>query len=438
MGKIFIAYSHFFQAYGILFAAILLTTATGIIAGPIAYLLAPVILLALYTQKSYRKSALLYFFFVLIMSDSLKPYFQFFKILRIECIVILFLLALRYLLSRKAIDRNVLYILPFIVSLFIALSYSPTLLDSGLRTLSYLFLPVIVFHLYKEEILVSKGGFVRDLVLLGSVVIVVGHLLFLVAPGMVKSYGEGDELRISGLFGNPNGLAIFSFLLFPITLYLGRLRLLDKATLRFLIFLLVFSILVSGARTALGGILIFSAYWGINRYNLYIRTFLKLVIPALFLIAATIGVQLLSSSAYLSTRLRLDTLESAGGRIESWRWGYAQIPKHLYFGRGLLYDSYAYQAHFPASLRAANRGLNAAFSGVLALLLDVGVVGTLAFVFFIIISFSRFKDKQLVVPLLLAMLLSWTFESWIVATLNPFTIIFFIFIVLFQKFSKND
>jgi hypothetical protein len=178
--------------------------------------------------------------------------------------------------------------------------------------------------------------------------------------------------------------------------------------------------------------LIFSIYWIANKYNILIRFFLKSIIPVLIVLTITVGVQVVASSDYLSKRLRISTLESAGGRLDAWRWGYQQVPKYLYFGRGLLYDSYAYQSHFPESFRRVNRGFNAAFSGVLGLLLDAGVVGTAAFVLFIFLSFSKFQDKKIVIPLLLAMLLSWTFESWILATLNPFTIIFFIQILVFQ------
>jgi hypothetical protein len=373
------------------------------------------------------------------MSDSLKPYFQFFKIMRIESVVILFLFAIRQIVLKNTIDKNVLFILPFITCLFISLTDSPTILESGPRTLSYLFLPIILFQSYKEEMILSRGHFIKDVVLLGSIVIIIGHILFIVAPEMVRSYGEGSEIRISGVFGNPNGLAIFCFLLFPITLYLNKVSILKKSITSFLICLLLFSVLISGSRTALGGVLIFSAYWITNKNNAYIRFFIRLVIPVLLFLSVTVGVQLIANSNYLSTRLRLDSLESAGGRLEAWKWGYQQVPKKLYFGRGLLYDSYVYDANFSVSFRSKHRGFNAAFSTVLALLLDAGIVGTTAFLLFIFLSFSKFKDKKIVIPLFLIMLLSWVFESWIVATLNPFTILFFIQILVFQYLPlKNE
>lgn len=433
MLKVFNTYNRFFKEYQLLLLAVIMTVFIGIIAGPVTYVVAPLVLIAFYNNKRYRKSALLFFFFILIMSDSLKPYFQFFKTIRVECIVLLFLFALRYIIYKKRVDKNLLYILPFVSCLFISLFYSPTFVPTALRTLSYLFLPVIIFSLYKEEVLASKGYFIKDILLFASIFIIIGHILFIVAPEMVKSYGEGNEIRISGLFGNPNGLAIFCFLLFPILLYVNRFGILNKASTNFLIYLLLFSILISGSRTSLGGSLIFFIYWIANKYNIFFRFFLKLIIPVLIVLSVTIGVQVIASSDYLSKRLRLSTLESAGGRLDAWRWGYQQVPKHLYFGRGLLYDTNIYQINFPESFRRVNRGFNAAFSGVLGLLLDSGVVGTVAFVFFIFMSFSKFQDKKIVIPLFLAMLLSWIFESWILATLNPFTIIFFIQILVFQN-----
>lgn len=401
---------------------------------PIAYLLTPLFVLLFLSRKRSFNLAILLFYFSLIFADSLLPNLQFFKNTRIECILILFLYTFQSLIKGKRVDNNILFFFPFMFCLIVGLVFSPVLTAATTRTLSYIFLAFIVFHLVKNKLIESSGQLLADILTFSSLIILAGHLLILIAPNYVITFGSGLGLRTSGVFGNPNGLGIFCFLLFPLGLYAGRTGITSSKFTRFFIGLLLVSVLASGSRAALGGIIIFGAYWFANSTGPGLRIAIKTFIPIVFLLGFTIGLQLVGQSKYLNARLRLETLETAGGRLDAWRWGYNQVSENLFFGRGLVYDSYVYQSKLSNAFRRSNRSFNAAFSGVLALLLDVGIIGMSAFLLFILLAFSRFKDRLIAFPLFLALSVSWIFESWIVASLNPFTILFLLQIVVFQTF----
>ena len=389
------------------------------------------------SRKQSWDSAILLFFFCLVFADSLLEPLQFFKFSRIIGIVLLFILSLYSSLRSGIIDKSFISFFPFIICLFIGWFLSPIPVESGTRTFSYIFLSFIVFHLIKGNLTNSYGLLLSDFLVFSSLIIIAGHLLIILSPNSVVTFGSGLGLRISGIFGNPNGLGIFCFLLFPIGLYAGRVGITSPQFTRFFIALLLVSVLASGSRAALGGIIIFGAYWFANSTGPGLRIAIKTFIPIVFLLGFTIALQLVGQSRYLNARLRLETIETAGGRLDAWRWGYDQVSENLFFGRGLVYDSYVYQSKLSNAFRRSNRSFNAAFSGVLALLLDVGFIGTSAFLLFIVLAFSRFKDRLIAFPLFLSLLISWIFESWIVASLNPFTILFLLQIVVFQTFPLH-
>lgn len=430
--NIFKTYTNFFKKRIFLLFLCLFHIVICAILPQLLIVLCPLSLLYFYFTNQ-QSTALLFFIFVLIASDSYESFLQIFKTLRIECIVILFLLAIRQIWREQKFSVNILHILPLIGCFFISLIFSPTLFQTALRTLSYLFLPVIVFTLYKKIIIATGGRFLVDIITFSSIFILLGYILLFVSPSLTSIVSTpASGFRFGGIFGNPNGQSIYCFLLLPLILYVRQLRLIDRTTYFYFLGLILFSILISGSRTALAGSLLILVYWVINNFSRIYRILFKLTIPIGVVGLMLFGGILLQQSSFLSQRLRVETISSAGGRLAAWQWGYQQVPKHLYFGRGLMYDSYAYKANFSEAFRRGNRGFNAAFSGVLAFLLNAGVIGVLAFLFFIYKSYSKFKYSKIVIPLFIAMLISWTFESWIVATLNAFTILFFIQIVAFQ------
>lgn len=396
----------------------------------------PIFLSSMYffTRKDVT-NLLILFLLVLIFADNRSGLEAGMRVNRIVVILFLFTLSCSSTHKNNQSKINYFYLLPFLISILISWIFSPSAIrfDVLLRTISYWLLPFIIFNLIAPHFSNNTSDWKR-LVTCSIVIIISGHLLYLIAPNLVQSVGDENELRISGLLGNANGLALFTSFFIFITSWLHRYHnFYSKTTFSYILILFFFTLLISGSRTSLGSVLIFTSFFYINGKKPFVRRLLKyFMLPLAVLIIGFFGLRIVNSSSFISSRARMGTFETLGGRLIGWEWGYNQVPKNFWFGKGLMYDDYVYKTNFSKKIRSVERGLNAAYSGALAVLLDAGVIGTICFAFFIIMAIWRIHEKSMRLPFLLSFLISFIFESWALATLNPFTILFFIFLCLAQ------
>lgn len=397
----------------------------------------PVTLITIhYGIKSQFTELFIFFLLVLIFADNRAGLEAGMKMNRIIGIVLISLFTLKSKYFKSSLFlKNIKWLMPFWICLLISWFFSPAeiKIQSFLRTISYGLLPLTVFGLF-IPLFQEQPERIKNIIKLSLVSIVSGFLLYILAPQYVQSVGEDNQLRISGLFGNANGLAIFSSFFSIIAWFAHkRLGLYTKNQFILLLLLYLLSILISGSRTSLGVFILFHGLTYIDTRKASVRIVLKYFLTPLIVLGfTTIGISYINKSTTLSDRARLETLETMGGRLIGWQWGYQQVPKALWFGKGLMYDSHIYKISFSKKIRSVQRGLNSAFSGALAILLDAGIIGTFFFIIFFIGMFKQFKDKRLVLPVLSGFILSFTFESWIMASLQPFTILFYVIIGLFQ------
>lgn len=391
-------------------------------------------------RKKYDE-VLLLLFFVLIMGDSRSPYFAFFKDVRIALVLFVGLISFFYIKTRGfKLDKSIIFLFPFFFVSVLSFFYSPIPFVAFPRTISFFLIPFIVFHFGKYVVLDTGGVFFSDIVLFGLCVLLLGDIVYVFNPSLV-SYFEGIDTRVQGVFGNPNGLAIFSFLLFALVLYLRRNSILfSRGFFNFSLFLIFLNVVLSGSRTSLACIIILLVGGWIMSKSLKFRLlFIFIFLPAVLFLGGAIFWNIVSSNEVLALRFRVETIESAGGRLEPWLWGYDQVWKAPFVGKGFGYDSFVYQSKIPYSLRSVYRGWNAAFSGVLALLLDVGFLGLGLLILFWGRLFSCIKDRKFILPFLLALVLSSVFESWVAASLNAFMILFYFTLLSGQAFPlQND
>lgn len=439
MHALFHPFREFFHKYLLLllgFGAILLL---GVMAKPLG-LLAGLAMLALFMHLRQAGHAVLLLALFLILGDNLNPSLAFFKDLRILGIVFLGLVTfVQVSMEGFKIHRSIAYLLPFTLVSVVSLLYSPMLTQAAPRTLSFFLLPFVVFHLFRKELRNTEGLLIRDVVVLAMMILLLGDLLFLIKPSLV-SWHEGIDRRVQGIFGNPNGLGIFCTLLFPLVVYLRRhTALLSRPFYLLSMGLLFVNILLSGSRTSLlAASLFFALYW-INLRPGAWGTFLKYVaFPGFIALVVLVIFPILSRNPLFAERFRLSTMSNAGGRLDAWVWGYQQVPKALWVGRGLMYDSYMYQTEIPRKVREHHRGWNAAFSGILAILLNNGVLGLLTFCYFMVMLTRRFLVPAVRGPTLLLVLTSAIFESWVVASLNAFMIFFYLMVVAFQELHSDE
>jgi len=172
---------------------------------PFSFLLLPFIFLLIQSER--YSEVLITLFFTLILSDSLEESLAWAK--SFKAILVIFT-GLVYLLKIKIFEhRNpiIKYFLPFLIIAVICLAYSPVLVTSIQKTLSYfiilLIVPAFVLQAYAKDGIVV----VKELVLFSMLIIVAGFLYKYINFELAVSVEHGGRLR--GIFGNPNGLGLY-------------------------------------------------------------------------------------------------------------------------------------------------------------------------------------------------------------------------------------
>ena len=140
----------------------------------------------------------------------------------------------------------------------------------------------------------------------------------------------------------------------------------------------------------------------------------------------------------LGDELRVDTLESGSGRIIAWKFAWQHIQDSFYFGNGFSYTEYLFRQNYEYLSKLGHQG--AAHNAYLTIWLDTGLMGLIAFFIGLIITFYKAsKYSKLAIPILYSILFSNYYESWITASLNPFTIqLLFTLTIIFMLDAKYD
>ena len=140
----------------------------------------------------------------------------------------------------------------------------------------------------------------------------------------------------------------------------------------------------------------------------------------------------------LSSFLRIETLENLSGRGIAWEFAWQQIQENFFIGNGFSYTEYIFTLNQDYLSALGHQGH--AHNAYLTIWLDLGLVGL---IFFLVALFFTFFNasiyNRLALPVLYVILFSNYFESWITASLNPFTIqlLFFLTFAFIQKESNN-
>ncbi|HSY75719.1 MAG TPA: hypothetical protein VK890_02615, partial [Bacteroidia bacterium] len=182
----------------------------GMYMGPVIYVYLPITLFVMRSRGQYMEM-LLGFLLMLVLSDSRVDRLHFAA--NAKEIYIIFLAIFLFLDRNKFTPFNRFYLrfVPFFIVAIFCIFNSPSdyLVNSIQKTASYIFLLFVVPN-YVQEAYLNKGKeFYKMLIYLGAVILLFGFVLKFVSPGIVTREG-----RYEGVFGNPNGLGIFSLLFF--------------------------------------------------------------------------------------------------------------------------------------------------------------------------------------------------------------------------------
>lgn len=390
------------------------------------FILASVILVILFftVNRDVKNDFLLIvFLFIYFLSDNLSGTFGFAQNFRFVVLGV----ALIYLLDFNLTSNNLgNYILPFsIVACLVSILFSPVGVEAILRSASFWLVAIALFKLisvsYSSESERTSQLLILALVLYFGLTFILMVFAFLPDVFLVG--------RLRGLMGNPNGLgllAMFSYALIDLLKIRGETSFKNSFFLGFKVLILVL-IIFTGSRTALFSIIIYEIILRLSKNKAWL-VFALLATGFIYFIVDSINLEDLIKTMGLSDFLRFDSLFNASGRTEVWKVAWEEIKKSPWLGNGMMYDNYYIHEFATKAIEGVKaRSWSGVWSSYISLLMDVGIVGLITYGYFFIKVFQYAGYKNLAVAFIFMSLFSGITESWMAASMNSFTPMFFLY-----------
>jgi O-antigen ligase len=401
----------------------------GGVSTPAIFLILPVTIFLLLKKNRYEE-IFIGFWFILILSDNLLiPSLGFAKSLKNVYIVLL--AAIVFFKREEFAPLTYLHqrFIPFYLIAIISLFYSQTIGVSIQKTLSYILLfiavPNFVTKLYRDE----GVYFFKRLAYFFLLLLTISIGMKYISPDMAVSHGG----RLTGIFGNPNGMGLFAVLVFLLFYLLTEYypALFNKNEKRAFYFIILICVVFSGSRNASLSVVLFlfmARFYKISPFLGFISLLVVLFISEFI----TQNYVAIIGALGLESFFRLETLEEGGGRYIAWNFAWQQIQDSFFIGRGFAFDEYIMRKNFEFLSQMGHEG--GVHNTYLILWLNTGLIGLLLFFYGFISSFVKAaKNTRLAFPIMYCIMFTIMFEPWLAASLNPLTIIFLIIITIIMN-----
>ena len=376
------------------------------------------------------------FLVLLLFSDSRSSIFAFAATAKIVIVV----LALLYLLSnyaRLAVKRNDLFrfFLPFLIFSILSTLWSTDTFTAFQKSLSYgvVFFLIPVFYLNGKH---ENPHFNQVMVYLFTTLLLAGLIIHQFFPLFTTLVG-----RYRGLLGNPNGLGIFLTLLFAISFPIikaseGKI---DRRLIWLFYGSFLASLIMSSSRTALFSVVIFFIF---NRLRYFTNAF-TIVVFLFFIIGYEyflIQLPQLIGFFGLEEYFRIETLEEGSGRFVAWNFAWERIQDVFFVGGGFGHTEFVFDLYSDQLSKLGHQGN--AHNSYLTIWLDTGLIGIVLFLFGLVRAIANsVAGSSYTLPIMYGVLFSTFFESWLSASLNPFTSLFLISLTslaVANSFQENE
>lgn len=308
--------------------------------------------------------------------------------------------------------------LPFFVYSIFPLVFSNNLFMGLQKTISYalmfLVVPNYVLYCFRRQ----GWDFFRNLVHFMVIILLFGFVLQWMNPEYSHVMG-----RFRGLFGNPNGMAIYCYLLLMLASVINAVNpKLFHWRERLVIFgVIIYFLISSGSRASLASSLIFILFHRFFAYSALLGL-VGLVFMILAVEVVSSNFEAIIIALGLQSYFRLETLDEGSGRYFAWEFAWGHIQKYFVFGGGFANDESIMRRYRLYLESQGHQG--GVHNTYLSMWLNVGIVGLLIYLRSLFLLF--FKASKLV-PMSLAIMFSVFFsimyESWLVGSLNPYTIV---------------
>ncbi|MBK6344080.1 MAG: O-antigen ligase family protein [Flavobacteriales bacterium] len=358
---------------------------------------------------------------VLVISDMQKDMFYMLNVFKTAKNLYVIAVAAIFLLEtrRFAPLSNVFTVfIPFFLYSLFPLVFSTNLFMALQKTISYalmfLVVPNFVLYCYRRQ----GWPFFRNLVFFMVLILLFGFVLQWMSPKYSHVMG-----RFRGIFGNPNGMAIYCYLLLMLAAVVNAVNpKLFQWRERVVIFgVILYFLVMSGSRASLASSVIFIVFHRFFAYSA-LMGFVGLVAMILAVEVVSANLEAVIIALGLQAYFRLETLEEGSGRYFAWDFAWGHIQKYFVFGGGFANDETIMRRYRLFLEREGHQG--GVHNTYLSMWLNTGLVGLIIFLRSLFLLF--FKASKLV-PMSLAIMFSIFFslmyESWLIGSLNPYTIV---------------
>ena len=393
--------------------------------------------LFLFFRKERYFEALFGFFFLLVLSDNTEELWRFAKDIKpfylITFAALIFTQYNKLITTTKIFKFIIPYLIVGVVSLIFAKEENFFIGIQKMISYSLIFIAIPNIVMFEYERIGEE--FFANLIAYSVIIHFIGLSVIITFPEVGMSHGG----RWQGALGNPNGLGLFLIVFYTAFRSIDHeFPKLFSRNERVFYFLLTFILLwMSGSRTALLSITAFEIAYNGFKYSKGLTVLLIATILIYFNQIYDIIIDGLISLG-LSSSLRLDNLESGSGRLIAWQFAFNHIwDNTLFVGKGFGYDEFLMRSNFMYLSRLGHEG--GVHNSYLIMWLNTGLIGLIAFMFgFLKLFIEGFKKKRYAFPLLLAVLISATFEPWITSSLNPYTVILLVTMTLMLCINTDE
>lgn len=331
--------------------------------------------------------------------------------------------------------KFIVYFIPFFVIAIIALNYSIKFNVGVQKTISfilmYVTIPIYVNMLHREQ----GEFFWRSLFTYLIGMLAIGVVLGFAIPQIGLLPGGG---RFKGIFGNPNGLGVFLNLTLILWVIIEEFSLTSftKKERWFTAFVIIFSVLWCGSRNAIMSMILFYLIYRLVKVNLFVGILMIFT----FLSFSEIIFQFLIDSVSffgLESYFRVDSLEKGSGRQLAWYFAWTQIQDYFFVGGGFGHDENIMRPNYSwLTMQGHDGGVHNSY---LSMWFNTGVIGVIFYYgSLVLIYLKTAKSTPIMLAFIVSIFFNSTYESWLVASLNPFTIIFLIVLTIFAETMRGE
>ncbi|MEO8590196.1 MAG: O-antigen ligase family protein [Flavobacteriales bacterium] len=415
-------------------ALVFLWVAVAVFTGPIIYAFLP---LSVFFMKSRDMWAELVFgFLIILVLSDITGEFVHMRVFKSAKNMYIAALAIIFLLERQRFvpfSQVFTIFLPFFIYSLFPLVFSNSMVVAVQKTLSYALMYLVVPNYVLYNFRRIGWPFFRNLMFFMAAILLAGW--FAHYYGTFYSYVGG---RFRGIFGNPNGMAIYCYLtIVLLTVLISLNRQLFSRNEKILLYGVIgFFLIYSGSRSSLTATMIFLLF---NRF--FARSpFLGFIGLVFFIGAAEVvssNLEGIITALGLQEYFRLKTLEDGSGRYFAWAFAWGYVQRYFVFGGGFANDEVIMRYNRFYLWSMGHQG--GVHNSYLSFWLDTGIVGLLTFLrSFFLLFFKASRLVPMSLAVMFSVLFSIMYESWLIGSLNPYTIVLLVIMTVVSEEEITD